>query len=58
MTHAANAKAEKAREPFNTARYFIEHPHISWVLLLGTVAWGVYGYTHRILVVPDHEFPR
>jgi multidrug efflux pump subunit AcrB len=41
VTHTSNSK-----EPFNTARYFVEHPHISWVLLIGTVAWGVYGYTH------------
>src|SRR5262249_8409885 len=30
----------------NTARYFTEQRHISWVLLLATMAWGVYGYFH------------
>src|SRR5262247_2430703 len=30
----------------NTARYFTEHRQISWVLLLATMAWGVYGYFH------------
>jgi multidrug efflux pump subunit AcrB len=28
----------------NTARFFTEQRHISWVLLVGVVLWGVYGY--------------
>jgi multidrug efflux pump subunit AcrB len=28
----------------NTARFFTETRHISWVLLIGTILWGVYGY--------------
>jgi len=28
----------------NTARFFTEWRHISWVLLLATLIWGVYGY--------------
>src|SRR4029450_9450149 len=28
----------------NTARFFTETRHVSWVLLFGTVLWGVYGY--------------
>jgi len=28
----------------NTARFFTEQRHISWVLLIGTVLWGVYAY--------------
>src|SRR6266545_4262549 len=32
------------RETRNTARFFVETRHISWVLLLATVGWGVYGY--------------
>ena len=30
----------------NFSRFCIENPHISWVLLLGTIIWGVYGYFH------------
>jgi len=30
---------------FNTARYFVENRHIAWVLLVLTMAWGMYGYT-------------
>jgi multidrug efflux pump subunit AcrB len=29
----------------NTARFFVEHRHIAWVLLIGTVFWGWYGYS-------------
>ena len=28
----------------NTARFFTETRHVSWVLLVATVLWGVYGY--------------
>jgi len=30
----------------NTARFFTEHRHISWVLLVGTILWGMFGYTN------------
>src|SRR5262249_40647 len=29
----------------NPSRFSVENPHITWVLLIGTVIWGVYGYT-------------
>jgi multidrug efflux pump subunit AcrB len=28
----------------NTARYFTEQRHVSWVVLIGTVLWGIIGY--------------
>jgi multidrug efflux pump subunit AcrB len=28
----------------NTARFFTENRHISWVLLIGTILWGIFGY--------------
>ena len=28
----------------NTARFFTETRHVAWVLLIGTMLWGVYGY--------------
>ncbi|HBY59801.1 MAG TPA: AcrB/AcrD/AcrF family protein, partial [Solibacterales bacterium] len=37
----------------NTARYFVEHRQVSWVLLLGVLAWGVYGY----LNMPQRKDP-
>ena len=30
----------------NFARLCVENPHLTWVLLIGTVLWGLYGYTH------------
>ncbi|HEU4400876.1 MAG TPA: efflux RND transporter permease subunit [Candidatus Polarisedimenticolia bacterium] len=40
----------------NTARFFTETRHISWVLLLATVAWGIYGYT-RMPQRKDPDIP-
>jgi hypothetical protein len=45
-----NTTAHNANDPLiesrNTARLCVEHPHLTWVLLAGTIAWGIYGYTH------------
>src|SRR5215471_7702989 len=32
-------------ETHNTARFFTETRHVSWVLMIGTLVWGIYGYT-------------
>src|SRR5271165_2836414 len=29
----------------NIPRFFVEHPHISWILLLAVLVWGWFGYT-------------
>jgi multidrug efflux pump subunit AcrB len=29
----------------NIPRFFVEHPHISWMLLAGVLVWGWFGYT-------------
>jgi multidrug efflux pump subunit AcrB len=29
----------------NLPRFFVEHPHISWILLAGVLVWGWFGYT-------------
>ena len=29
----------------NVPRFFVDHPHISWILLLGVIIWGYFGYT-------------
>src|SRR5262244_2293062 len=43
MAHKSDAEMiEKGR---NTARFFVEHRQIAWMLLLGTALWGWYGYT-------------
>ncbi len=36
--------AEIIETTHNTARFFVEWRQISWVLLIGTVLWGVFGY--------------
>lgn len=28
----------------NLSRFSVENPHITWVLLIGTLVWGLYGY--------------
>jgi multidrug efflux pump subunit AcrB len=30
----------------NVARFFVEHPHIAWVLLLATGLWGAYAFVN------------
>jgi multidrug efflux pump len=30
----------------NTARYFVEKRQVAWVMLLGVIAWGVFGYVN------------
>src|SRR6185503_11057911 len=42
----SQAAGDPLTESRNTARLCVENPHLTWVLLIGTVIWGVYGYTH------------
>jgi multidrug efflux pump subunit AcrB len=37
----------------NTARFFTENRHISWVLLVFTILWGVFSY----LTMPKRKDP-
>jgi hypothetical protein len=51
-----NGESLEIRKQRNTARFCVEHRQISWVMLLGTVMWGVWGY----ITMPkrkDPEFP-
>ncbi|PWT90319.1 MAG: AcrB/AcrD/AcrF family protein [Acidobacteria bacterium] len=43
MAHQ-KSDSEMIAHTHNTARFFVETRHISWVLLFATVLWGVYGY--------------
>ena len=45
--------AEIIAHTHNTSRFFVENRQIAWVLLIGTVAWGVYGY----LNMPQRKDP-
>ena len=51
-----NQDAELIRKERNTARFCVEHPEVSWVLLAVTVLWGIYGYW-RMPKRKDPEFP-
>ena len=42
MAHRTDA--DVIEKTHNTARFFVEHRHIAWVLLIATVLWGWYGY--------------
>jgi multidrug efflux pump subunit AcrB len=42
MSHGTDAELVKNKR--NTARYFTETRHVAWVLLIATMAWGVYSY--------------
>ena len=52
MTHGQDDQHIIA-DTHNTARFFTESRHIAWVLLLATLAWGVYGY----LRMPQRKDP-
>src|SRR5262245_16316629 len=51
--NAGQNERERIERTHNTARYFVETRHISWVLLIGTMVWGVYGY----LQMPQRKDP-
>jgi len=48
-----NTEQQRIERTHNTARFFTETRHISWVLLIGTIFWGVYGY----LQMPQRKDP-
>jgi multidrug efflux pump subunit AcrB len=52
MTGHANEQQQIERT-HNTARFFTETRHVAWVLLIGTVLWGIYGY----LKMPQRKDP-
>ena len=52
MSHGKSDE-EIIRTKRNTARFFVETRQISWVLLIATCAWGVYGY----LSMPQRKDP-
>ncbi len=43
MTHIDEQRA--IERTHNTARFFTETRQVAWVLLIGTLLWGVYGYS-------------
>ena len=52
MSHG-KTDAEIIQKTHNTARFFVQTRQISWVLLIGTCLWGLYGY----LSMPQRKDP-
>src|ERR1700736_1763290 len=46
-------RIEKTR---NAPRFFVEHPQVSWVLLIGVLVWGWFGY-HSMPQRKDPDIP-
>lgn len=44
---------EIIRTTHNTSRFFVENRQLAWVILAGTLAWGIYGY----LTMPQRKDP-
>jgi multidrug efflux pump subunit AcrB len=53
MSHGHQSADDFIKKTHNTARYFTENRHIAWVVLVGTMLWGVYGY----LMMPKRKDP-
>jgi multidrug efflux pump subunit AcrB len=43
MAHS-QSNNEKIQSKRNISRFFVEHRHISWVMLIAVIVWGVYSY--------------
>src|SRR6476469_5177425 len=41
----AHEKSQDISNRRNITRFFVEHPHISWMMLVGVLVWGWFGYT-------------
>src|SRR5438876_6825508 len=54
MTYKSDQdRIEKTR---NVPRFFVEHPQVSWVLLVGVLVWGWLGY-HSMPQRKDPDIP-
>jgi multidrug efflux pump subunit AcrB len=45
--------SEAAPHRYSVARFFVENRHVSWVLLVGVIAWGIWAY----LAMPKRKDP-
>ncbi len=53
MTHK-KSDAQRIENDHNVARFCVENRQISWVLLVATILWGVYGY----IQMPKRKDPK
>src|SRR3989442_2119590 len=47
---------DRIEKSHNAARFFVEHPQVSWVLLTGVLVWGWFGY-HSMPQRKDPDIP-
>src|SRR5260221_5749462 len=47
---------DRIEKPHNAHRFFVEHPEVSWVLLMGVLVWGWFGY-HSMPQRKDPDIP-
>ena len=55
MTHGHDA-GSSAEHKHNTARFFVEHRQVGWVLLVFTLLWGAFAY-YQMPKRKDPVFP-
>src|SRR6202171_6818632 len=48
---------DRIEKTHNLPRFFVEHPQVSWVLLIGVLIWGWFGY-HSMPRRRDPDIPR
>src|SRR3989475_2288379 len=53
---AYKSDQDRIEKTHNVPRFFVEHPQVSWVLLVGVVAWGWFGY-HGMPQRKDPDIP-
>ncbi|WP_394848208.1 efflux RND transporter permease subunit [Pendulispora brunnea] len=55
MSHGTEAKSDEQRiaSTRNIARYFVETRAVAWVLLIGTIFWGIFSY----MAMPKRKDP-
>src|SRR2546429_417193 len=47
---------DRIENTHNVPRFFVEHPQVSWVLLVGVLVWGWFGY-HSMPQRKDPDIP-
>ena len=54
MAHRSDQ--DRIEKTYNVPRFFVEHPQVSWVLLVGVLIWGWFGY-HSMPQRKDPDIP-
>ena len=53
---AYKSDQDRIEKTHNLPRFFVEHPQVSWVLLIGVLIWGWFGY-HSMPQRKDPDIP-